>query len=186
MCPMHAQAIQYIARSNMMMNMSMMNSNGMMMPNNNMMMNNNGMMMNNNGMMMNNKGMMMQPPGAGMPSGGQPKPVMSSDQVIQATPAPSEAMPPAAAMMSEHPPARERSPKLMSSRMKRQSAPPASSMPMSMNMQMMDCVGDSNCPGAMKCCSNDMSTYGDGIHMMKNMNPTMGHCAEPMMTMPGQ
>jgi hypothetical protein len=71
---------------------------------------------------------------------------------------------------------------------------PMSMMPMSMSM---DCVGDGNCPGTMKCCSHDMSVYYpsgmsqqgnmmQGMYgMMRNMNPTHGYCMEPVMMASG-
>ena len=45
---------------------------------------------------------------------------------------------------------------------------------------MMACVGDFNCPGTMKCCSNDMNVYvQDGHYFFRNRNPTYGYCMEP-------
>jgi hypothetical protein len=51
---------------------------------------------------------------------------------------------------------------------------------------MMACVGDFNCPGTMKCCSNDMNVYvKDGHYFFRNRNPTYGYCMEPGATTPG-
>jgi len=45
---------------------------------------------------------------------------------------------------------------------------------------MIACVGDFNCPGSMKCCSNDLNVYvHDGRHFFRNRNPTYGYCMEP-------
>ncbi|OXA43508.1 uncharacterized protein LOC110858833 [Folsomia candida] len=46
------------------------------------------------------------------------------------------------------------------------------------------CISDANCPDALKCCSHDMSSYGDGRFVMRNMNPTHGQCLNPVMMAP--
>lgn len=48
------------------------------------------------------------------------------------------------------------------------------------NQNQIACIGDSNCPGNMKCCSHDMNVYvHDGGYMFRNRNPTYGYCIEP-------
>ncbi|CAG7834262.1 unnamed protein product [Allacma fusca] len=45
----------------------------------------------------------------------------------------------------------------------------------------LQCVGDYNCPGTMKCCSGDMRVYSDGVALTRNTHPTHGFCVEPVM-----
>lgn len=43
----------------------------------------------------------------------------------------------------------------------------------------IQCVGDFNCPGNMKCCSGDLNVYvKDGAYFFRNRNPTYGYCVE--------
>lgn len=55
---------------------------------------------------------------------------------------------------------------------------------MSIGGRRTPCINDANCPGAMKCCSHDMTVYGAGRFMMRNVNPTHGYCEDPVMMTP--
>lgn len=43
------------------------------------------------------------------------------------------------------------------------------------------CVGDFNCPGKLKCCSEDVYVYVSDRHgyLQRNRDPTNGYCMEP-------